>query len=268
LVTYDHGVEVWMTVVFDSYIPGSSLLHRLDPRTKLWGALLAMAWVFILPSLLWQFLFLTGIHLILLVAGIPWRTLGQLWRQMAILVVLILLLQPLLQPSGALLLAWGPVRLTVGGISEAFRLALRAVGIAFVMGTLLFTTPQPSLVRAFVRLGLPYTWGLTVSLALRFLPAIQGLYRAVRDAQASRGWVAEENLIKRIRNDIPVLVAVLIGTLRMSDQLTLALAARGLETMEARTTWHELQMTTGDWAIAVSFTTALSLFVWWRWTMP
>jgi energy-coupling factor transport system permease protein len=257
-----------MTVVFDSYVPGSSLLHRLDPRVKLWCTLLGLIWVFILPNLLWQLLYLTGIHLVLLAAGVPWRVLARLWRQMAILLILILLLQPFFYPTGPLIFAIGPLRLTVGGALDALRLALRAVGIAFVMATLLYTTAQPALVRALVRLGLPYTWGLTVSLALRFLPAIQGLYRAVRDAQASRGWIAEENLVKRIRNDIPVLVAVMIGTLRMSDQLTLALAARGLETMQARTAWRELHMTAGDWALAAACTLSMWAFVWWLWTMP
>jgi energy-coupling factor transport system permease protein len=257
-----------MTVVFDSYVPGSSLLHQLDPRVKLWCTLLGMVGVFILPNLLGQLLFLVGVHLLLLLAGIPWRTLGRIWRQMALLILLILLIQPFFQPTGPLIFALGPLRLTVGGTGNALRLALRAVSIAFVMGGLLFTTAQPALVRALVRLGLPYTWGLTVSLALRFLPAIQGLFRAVRDAQASRGWIAEENLIKRIKNDIPVLVAVMIGTLRMSDQLTLALAARGLETMRERSTWRELRMAPRDWLLAAACTFALCLFVWWRWTMP
>ncbi len=257
-----------MTVVFDSYVPGSSWLHRLDPRVKLWCTLLGLIWVFILPGLGWQLFFLTAIHLLLLAAGIPWWKLGQLWRQMAILILLILLLQPYVRPAGPQIFAWGPLRLTLGGVLEALHLALRAIGIAFVMGTLLYTTSQPALVRAIVRLGLPYTWGLTISLALRFLPAIQSLYRTVRDAQASRGWIAQENLIRRIRSDIPVLVAVMIGTLRMSDQLTLALAARGLETMKTRTIWRDLRMTSRDWAIAVTFTLGMLVFLWWRWTMP
>ena len=98
-----------------------------------------------------------------------------------------------------------------------------------------------------VKLGLPYTWGLTISLALRFLPAIEDLFHKVRDAQSARGWVAEGNLFKRVREYIPILVAVLIGTLRMSDQLTLALAARGIEGARPRSTWRELRMAPRDW---------------------
>ena len=160
--------------------------------------------------------------------------------------------------------ALGPLQLTVGGMLDAMRLALRALGIAFVVAALLYTTAQPALVSAMVRLGLPYPWGLTVSLTLRFLPAIQDLYHTVRDAQAARGWVAEGPLFRRLKEHLPVLVAVMIGTLRMSDQLTLALAARGLETTRQRTTWRALRMRQLDWGVALGATLAFCLLAWWQ----
>ncbi|MBN1246037.1 MAG: energy-coupling factor transporter transmembrane protein EcfT [Anaerolineae bacterium] len=253
-----------MTVVFDTYIPGASLLHRLDPRVKLWAVGLCLLLTFALPELWQQALFLAVIHTLLLVANVPVRALGGLWRQMAILIILILILQPFFRPEGRLLVALGPLKLTTGGLMDAMRLALRATNIAFVTGGLLFTTPQPALVRALVKLGLPYTWGLTISLALRFLPAIQNLFHNVRDAQAARGWTAHGNLFQRFRDYIPILVAVLIGTLRMSDQLTLALAARGLETMQQRTTWRDLRMTQRDWLVLAGVTVIAGLLTWWR----
>ena len=250
-----------MTVIFDTYIPGASLLHRLDPRAKLWATLLCLVTIFLLPNLLCQALFILAIITILLSVGIPIGVLGRLWRQMAVLLVLILVLQPFFSPSGRLLVTLGPLWLTSGGILRAMELALRTAGMVFVTCALLFTTPQPALVRAFVKLGLPYAWGLTISLALRFLPAIQDLFHTVRDAQAARGWVAQGNLLKRFRDYIPVLVAVLISTLRMSDQLTLALAARGLESTHPRSSWRELQMAGRDWAFLAGVTAAFGLFV-------
>ena len=250
-----------MTVIFDTYIPGASFLHRLDPRAKLWATLLSLVLIFLLPNLLSQALFILAIHIILLAVDVPIGVLGRLWRQMAVLLVLILVIQPFFSPSGRLLVALGPVQLTSEGIVRAIELALRTAGMVFATCALLYTTPQPSLVRAFVKLGLPYTWGLTISLALRFLPAIQDLFHTVRDAQAARGWVAQGSLLKRFRDYIPVLVAVLISTLRMSDQLTLALAARGLESTHPRSSWRELQMTSSDWAFLAGVTAAFGLFV-------
>ncbi len=254
-----------MSVALDFYVHRESWLHRLDPRVKLWGMLVGFIAAFLLPFWIAQGVLLLGLHLLLLGNGIPWRVLRGLWRQMALLIVLIMALQPFFAPSGDLLVAVGPLRLTVGGLTQAGLFATRALVIAFFVGALLFTTDQRALVQAFVRLGLPYTWGLTFSLTLRFLPAIQHLFVTVREAQAARGWVAEGNLFHRFREYLPVLVAVIIGTLRMSDRLTLALAARGMAppvdagTSEPpqRTVWRDLRMRRTDWLTFIGITLAL-----------
>ncbi len=251
-----------MSVALDFYVHRDSWLHRLDPRVKLWGTLLGFVAAFMLPSLWAQSAFLLGLHLLLLCNHVPWAMQRRLWRQMALLAVLILTLQPFFAPSGAVLVAIGPLRLTVGGITEAAQLATRALVIAFIVGALLFTTDQRALVQAFVRLGLPYTWGLTFSLTLRFLPAIQQLFATVREAQAARGWVAEGNLFRRFRDYLPVLVAAIIGTLRMSDRLTLALAARGMAGSMPRTVWRDLRMRNTDWMTLIGITLAFGLLLW------
>lgn len=239
-----------MSVVLDLYAPGRSWLHRLDPRVKLWGIVVGFVVVFLFPHLLAQILFLGILHVLLLSCGIPWRALRGIWRQMALLIVLILLLQPFFRPGGAVIFSLGALQLTVAGLYYAGMIAARVLTLAFVSGGVLFTTDQTRLIQALVRLGIPYTWGITLSLTLRFLPAIQSLFVGVREAQSARGWVPRGSLLQRMREYLPVLVAVVIGTLRLSDQLTLALTARGLGAREglARTTWRDLHMQSGDWA--------------------
>lgn len=261
-----------MSVALDFYVHRESWLHRLDPRVKLWGMLLGFITAFLLPYAAAQGALLLGLHLLLLANHIPWDALRRLWRQMALLIVLILVLQPFFAPSGTVLVTIGPLRLTVGGLTEAALFATRTMVIAVIVGALLFTTDQRALVQSFVRLGLPYTWGLTFSLTLRFLPAIQQLFMTVREAQAARGWVAEGNLFRRFREYLPVLVAVIIGTLRMSDRLTLALAARGLAAPASagtseplqRTVWRDLHMRRTDWMTFIGLTLALLAIGFWR----
>lgn len=242
-----------MSVVLDLYTPGRSWLHRLDPRVKLWGVVVGFVMAFLLPYLLTQLFFLGALHALLLGCGIPWRSLRNLWRQMTLLIILILILQPFLRPGGAVIFSLGALRLTVAGLYYAGMIAARVAALAFVSSGLLFTTDQTRLIQALVRLGIPYTWGVTLSLTLRFLPAIQSLFVGVREAQSARGWTPHGSLLQRMREYLPVLVAVIIGTLRLSDQLTLALATRGLTAREplarhSRTTWHDLRMQRGDWA--------------------
>lgn len=243
----------------DLYIPGSSWLHRLDPRVKLWGVFVGILVIFLFPDPLLQAGCLLVIHLLLLRAGIPWSSLRWLWQQIGVVLGVILILQPFFLPSGHLLIGFGPLQLTIGGLVSACVLALRVAGMAFITGALLFTTAQQALVRAFVRLGLPYTWGLTLSLTLRFLPAIQNLFVKVREAQAARGWVVKGNFFQRARDYIPVVVAAIIGTIRLSDHLALALAARGFGSAGERTVWRDISMRPSDW-LAFIILTVLFLF--------
>ena len=111
-----------MSLALDFYVPRNSWLHRLDPRVKLWGTVLGFFTAFALSDFLAQVAFLIGLHLLLLMNGIPGGVLGRLWRQMAILLVLILVLQPFFAPAGQTLVALGPLRLTTGGIVDALLL--------------------------------------------------------------------------------------------------------------------------------------------------
>jgi len=238
---------------FDVYLPGDSWLHRLDPRAKLWAVLLAG-----LAGLLFRHLavlaaLLLVVHLGLMAARIPAGRIRWLWARLAPLLLLILILQPLFAPGpGPDLLRLGPLRLTVAGILEGVSFALRAAALTFLAALLLLTTDPSRLVQGVVKLGVPYAWGLTVGLSIRYLPTTYGRLVTGREAQQARGWVLERgNLLRRARAYVPILVATIIAALRLSDNLGLALAARGLGYPARRTTMVDLAFGARDWAAVI-----------------
>ncbi len=251
---------------FDLYVPGDSWLHRLDPRAKL----LLVTALLVAALLIRHVAFLAGLllltHGLLLSAGVPWGRLRWLWARMAPLTVFILLLQPLFaSDSGQVLVTWGPVTITTGGVWEAVSFALRANAMAFAAAILLFVTDQQDLVRGLVRLGLPYDYGMTFSLALRYLPTTYGLWVSISDAQRVRGWTPErQHWWQRFRAYLPVLVAVMIGSLRFSDELGLALAARGFGARRPRSVWHDVRFTSFDWLICAVVGLLLAGLLWVR----
>jgi energy-coupling factor transport system permease protein len=246
-----------MSQRFDVYLAGDSWLHRLDPRAKLWAVLLAGT-----AGLLFkQIAVLAGLlllaHLALLSARTPGDRVRWLWVRLAPLLVLILILQPLFAPGpGPDLLRLGPLRLTASGLLEGVSFALRAAVLTFVAAILLLTTDTTQLVQGLVKLGLPYPWGLTVGLAIRYLPTTYGLFVTVSEAQQARGWiVGQGSLVQRARSYLPILVATIIAALRLSDHLGLALAARGLGYPARRTALHDIHFGPGDW-LALALVTA------------
>jgi energy-coupling factor transport system permease protein len=243
---------------FDVYLPGHSWLHCLDPRAKLLAALLAG-----IAGLLFQHIaVLAGLlivtQLLLLSARIPVGHIAWLWNRLVPLLVLILVLQPLFAPGpGPDLLRIGPVRVTLDGILIGVSFALRAAALTFVAATLLVSTEANDLVAGMVAAGLPYTWGLMLGLAIRYLPTIYSLFVTVSEAQQARGWIVERgNFVRRARAYVPILVATIIAALRLSDSLGLALAARGLGYPADRTSLHTLHFGVGDW-LAVVLTTGV-----------
>jgi energy-coupling factor transport system permease protein len=245
-----------MSQKFELYLPGDSWLHRLDPRAKLWAVLLAGATgllfrqIAVLAGLLCLF------HLLLLSARIPIGRLRGLWVGLLPLLLMILILQPLFAPGpGPDLARLGPIRITGDGLLEGVSFALRAAALAFLAAALLLTTETTGLVQGLVKLGLPYPWGLTVGLAVRYLPTTYGLFVNVREAQQARGWIVHEgSFFRRARAHVPILVATIIAALRLSDNLGLALAARGLGYPARRTTQHDITFTTADWLAVVAVT--------------
>jgi energy-coupling factor transport system permease protein len=243
----------------DLYVSQDTWLHRLDPRTKLWAALLAGAVGLTYRNVLVLAALLLLTQVALLLARVPTERLRWLWKGLAPVLILILILQPLFAPGpGPDLLRLGPVRLTPAGILEGVSFALRAAALAFIVALLLSTTQPTALVQGLVKLGLPYPWGLTVGLAMRYLPTTYGLFVTVREAQEARGWIVNQgNFVRRARAYVPILVATIISSLRLSDSLGLALAARGLGHPAQRTSLHGLHFGPRDWLMTILLTVVL-----------
>ena len=235
------------------YAPGGSWLHRLDPRVKIAFVILGNVLLLsqLTPAL--PLAALLAIHAALLSARVPFRRLTRVWRVAAPLMLLIVLIQPLLSPSGETLLGFWIVRLTTGGLLLGLALALRVAALGFCWYLLLLTTRESDLVQALVRLGLPGAWGMVVALALRYPATLGALYASVLDAQRSRGLRLEgRGLLGRARAQLPVLIAMLVAAIRSIDRLAMALDARGFGAAPRRTSLRPLHFRPTDWLALAS----------------
>ncbi len=254
---------------YDLYMPGDSFLHRLDPRVKLLLVAEAIVLLFLFTHLLTAVIALVLAHALILSAGVPMRRVRGVWQLMLPLTLLIPALWWIFQPgSGPALMTLGPLRLTWDALLRGITVALRLDALAFVMFLWLFTTDQATMVRGMAALGLPYTWSLTLSLALRYLPTVAELYRQVVDAQRARGLDLDTgSLWRRLRAHQPILVAVIISALRTSQSLAWSLEARGLGAPEMRRTqFRRLRFNWLDCLVTTLLLMLLagSLFIRWR----
>ena len=161
------------------------------------------------------------------------------------ILVLVPLLWPVFYQEGSLLLALGPLRITDLSLARGVAVALRIVAMAFACFIPLFTSTQTELVQGLMRLGVPYRAGLLIGMALRYVGVFYGSFGVIIDAQAARGLdLAQGSLLQRLRSYLPVLVPMLISSLRTADRVAMALEARGYgrpakaERLSAATVWR------------------------------
>ena len=247
---------------FDFYVAGRSRLHRLDPRVKLALVVAGSVVLFLWLSIPLLVAVVVGIHGLLLASGYPWSKLLAIWRAIALLLLLIVVIWPVFDKSGELLFSIGPLNIHDDAILRGVANAARIAAINFIFILWIGTTDARELVRGFVRLGLPFRWGMALTIGLRFIPTFAGTFATVSDAQQARGLVLRGWWYVRVRAMLPIFIAALVSALRASEQLAMTLEARGFGASRQRTTLRDIRMTPFDWLVLALTLLVSGILLW------
>ncbi len=258
-----------MSLRYDLYQPGRSRLHRLDPRVKFLFAVCGVTALLCFRNVWIMLAALALTHLLLLSSGVRWQRLGWVWKPTLPMMVMIAVLWVVFYPGeGPALLEWRFLRVTMSNIAEGLAMALRMGALAFMLFVWLFTTDQTALVCGLVGLGLPYEWGLTLGMALRYLPTMASAFVMISEAQQARGLdLAKRNPLQRARAYLPITVAMLITALRTAEGISYTLESRALGASRQRTTLHPLRFNAHDalWMVIILAATATLLWARFTW---
>lgn len=258
-----------LRISLGQYYAADSVVHRLDPRTKVVSALAIMVSVFCIhePAQL-----LLGLGLMLVVtalAHIPAHRVLEALTPIVVVLVLLGLFNLFLTNTGETVASLGTLRITTDGVRAALLYSLRLIiGVLAAMLMLLSTTPAQltdafdALLAPFARIGLPaHELAMVFSLMLRFIPTLADEASALVDAQTARGGaLGEGSPVQRVRAVVPLVVSLLASSLHHANDLSRALDARCYEGGAARGHWHPLRMGGRDWAalgLTVAYVVAL-----------
>jgi energy-coupling factor transport system permease protein len=247
-----------MTGFVDLYSEGDTFLHRIDARVKIIAVLLLSVLAFLLSHVYSLTLLLTFIFILLFLAR---ASLSRTWFALRFVIrfmLLIVVLWPIFDPSGTPVWAtFGPVKITEPAIWRGITSAVRVGCLACVWYILMFTTSQRDLVRALVKMGLRFDFGLALAISLRFLPTFSATIDSIKDAERARGMELDKGgLLKRSRNYVAILVPTIVSALRSADTLSLALPSRAYGARADRTYLREPKMRPQD-AVALSIVIAI-----------
>lgn len=207
-----------------TYNAGSTFLHKANPIAKLILAISVVVSAFITQ----QFSVLVTIAVLILVAmamaGIL-KTLFPLVRAMLILGVVMFFLQTIIAQGGNYMFLW----FTSRGISVAARASLRLFCFALPLVSVLSITKLNDLANAVVQyLHVPYCYVFTITTAVRFVPIFAYEMSQITEAQMARGVEFDtKNPFKKIKLMMPLIVPLLVLSVRKADSCALAAEERG-----------------------------------------
>jgi energy-coupling factor transport system permease protein len=213
------------------YLDRDTVIHRLDPRTKIFMLLTAFFVLLYFQDPLW----VLPLSALVIVWGFIAKALVNLRRIRYILFILTIssLIMWTLFSGGETPLFW---IFEVEAVKYSIARTLVMLSLITTGMILLSTTRNEELVIGMIKLGLPYRVGFAFSTALRLVPTIASSTQTIAQAQRSRGLDLDSgNILERLRKYIPLLIPVFISTIRGTNTFGMALEAKGFGAREERT---------------------------------
>lgn len=237
------------------YVPGDTLLHRLNPVTKLALAAAIIAATFLSDG----YAALVGLLVLTLALAAYAGVFGRLARLLKLLVpvaFIMLVLQLVFVRSGTALFAF----VTDEGLITGGKACLRLLGVALPLVLMLMVTKLTDLANACVeKLHIPYKYAFTFTTALRFVPVFSQEMNAIMEAQTARGVEYDtNNPFKKMQLMLPLCIPLLISSVSKTDATALAAEQRGFYLRTRESSYRRYPFSAADFA---AFALCIALIV-------
>ena len=181
-------------VTLGQYFPGKSIIHKLDPRVKVLLTLVNIVFIFIAGNFSSLGLMTVFTLVAMLLSGVPFTRYIRSIRGVLFIVLFTSILN-LFYGGGTVLVQWGFIQITTGGIRNAIFIAVRIVVLILMSSILTYTTTPTQLTDALERLMKPlkifrikvHEIAMMMTIALRFVPTLLEETDKIMSAQKARG---------------------------------------------------------------------------------
>ena len=258
-------------ITLGQYFPGTTLAHKLDPRTKILLVVLYIVALFCAKGLVTYAIMALCLAVCVRISKVGLKALVRGLKPVLFIIIFTGVLNLFFTPGDRYVLEWGILRISDTGIRNAVFMVVRIM--LLIMGTFLmtYTTSPISLTDGLERLlnGLKrfrvpvHELAMMMSIALRFIPTLIEETDKIMSAQKARGADFESgNIIQKAKALIPILVPLFISAFRRADELATAMECRCYHGGEGRTKLHVLQYQRRDWvALAVGAVITVGVIV-------
>ncbi|WP_164129863.1 energy-coupling factor transporter transmembrane component T family protein [Sharpea azabuensis] len=257
-------------IVFGQYLPGHSIIHRLDPRLKIASLLLLLIAVFFDAGFIGYGLIGLFVLLALLLSRIPFKRVLKSMKPMIFMVLFLTIFNLFFVRIGHVVYRLGPVPIYSGAIRQTEYIVVRLV-LIICLTTMLTSTTKPldmtlgleRLMKPLRKVGFPvHEVAMMISIALRFIPTLMEETQRIMKAQASRGVDFNEGTFKeKIAAIVSLIIPLFISAFQRAEDLANAMESRNYNPSAKRTRFHQLHWRHYD-TIAITLVLCLFFGIW------
>jgi len=231
-------------ITLGQFFPGNSVIHRLDPRTKLLALVAYIVALFVAKSWLSYGLMLAFLVTVISVSRIPVKSIVRGMKPLVLILVFTGILNLLFTDGETVLVSFWVITITLEGLLRAIFMMARI--LMLITGTFLltFTTSPIALTDGLESLMGPlkvikvpvHELSMMMCIALRFIPTLIEETDKIMCAQKARGADFESgSILQRAKALVPILVPLFISAFRRADELATAMECRCYQGGEGRT---------------------------------
>ena len=241
-------------ITLGQYFPGNSILHRLDPRTKILLTAMYIVALFLAKQLVGYGIMMVVLASAIAVSKVKLKTIFRGLKPIMMIIVITAFLNLFWTP-GQTIWKWGFLNLTVEGIWSAVFMVLRismlilcTFLLTYTTSPILLTDGLENLMGPLKKIHVPvHELSMMMSIALRFIPTLIEETDKIMSAQKARGADFDTGgLMDKAKALIPLLVPLFISAFRRADELAIAMECRCYHGGEGRTRLRQLKYRRAD----------------------
>ncbi len=256
-------------ITLGQYYPGSSYIHRLDPRVKIMATLIYIVALFVVDDFIGFGIAFIGLAATIAISKVPLKFILRGLKPVFLIIAFTFLIN-MFMVRGEVLVSFWFLSITKEGLRTAVFMAVRLI-LLIIGSSLLTLTTKPisltdgieALLSPFKRLGLPaHELAMMMTIALRFIPTLLEETDKIMKAQQARGADFESgNLLRRAKALVPILVPLFISAFRIAQDLAMAMEARCYGGNIKRTRMNGMKLQKRDLAASLVFAAFIAVIV-------
>ena len=259
-------------ITLGQFFPGDSLIHKLDPRTKILLATAFIVSVFMANNPISLTIVCMFAVFLVFVSKIDFAIILKSIKPIVFILIFTALINIFMTEGvGEPLVEFWILKIYTDGIVRAVFMAVRVIILIIGTSILLTYTTSPisltdgleSLLSPLKKIKVPvHTFAMMMSIALRFIPTLVEETEKIMNAQKSRGAdFTSGGLVKRAKALIPLLVPLFVSSFKRAEELATAMECRCYRGDKNRTKLVKLEYKTRDFVSMLIFVVFLALIV-------